>query len=45
MGFELVVVEDATTSTSAELHRFPVENIFPFLGRVRTTAEVLAALG
>ena len=45
LGFELVVVEDATTSRSAELHRFPVENIFPFLGRVRTTAEVLAALG
>jgi nicotinamidase-related amidase len=45
LGFELVVVEDATTSRSAELHRFPIEHIFPYLGKVRTTAEVIAALG
>jgi nicotinamidase-related amidase len=44
LGFELVVVEDATTSLSEALHRFPYEHIFPRIGRVRTTAEVIAAL-
>jgi nicotinamidase-related amidase len=44
LGFALVVVEDAMTSASAKLHQFPVEFIFPRLGRVRSTAEVLAAL-
>ena len=44
LGFALIVVEDATASSSAELHRFPYEHIFPRLGRVRSTAEVLAAL-
>ena len=44
LGFELVVVEDATASLTATLHRFPHEHIFPRIGRVRTTAEVIAAL-
>jgi nicotinamidase-related amidase len=44
LGFELIVVEDATTTLSAELHRFAYDNIFPRLGRVRSTAEVIAAL-
>lgn len=43
-GYELIFVEDAMSSLSAELHRFPVENIFPVIGRVRSTEEVLAAL-
>jgi isochorismate hydrolase len=29
---------------SAENHRFAIEQIFPRLGRVRKTAEILAAL-
>lgn len=44
-AYHLVFVEDAMTSFSAEMHRFPVESIFPRLGRVRTTADVLAAMG
>jgi nicotinamidase-related amidase len=44
LGFELVTVEDATSSLSAEMHRFAYEHIFPRLGRVRSTAEVIAAL-
>jgi nicotinamidase-related amidase len=43
-GFELIFVEDAMSSMSAELHEFPVKNTFPRMGRVRTTEEVLAAL-
>lgn len=40
LGFELVVVEDATTSISKEAHDFAMKTIFPKLGRVRTTDQV-----
>jgi nicotinamidase-related amidase len=39
-GFDLVVVEDATTTLTAEAHRFAYENIFPRIGRVRSTEQV-----
>jgi nicotinamidase-related amidase len=44
-GFELVFVEDAMSSMSDEMHRFAVQSIFPRMGRVRTTDEVVLALG
>jgi nicotinamidase-related amidase len=44
-GYALVFAEDAMASRSAEAHRFPVENIFPRLGRVRAAQDVVAALG
>ena len=44
-GYAQVFVEDAMASVSAELHDFAVKNIFPRLGHVRSTDEVLAALG
>ncbi|WP_199100926.1 hydrolase [Dyella sp. ASV21] len=44
LGFQQVFVEDAMSSGHAEHHRFAVENIFPRLGRVRSTEQVLAAL-
>ena len=44
-GFELVFVEDAMSSMSEEMHRFAVPSIFPRMGRVRSTEEVLQALG
>ncbi len=43
-GYAQILVEDAMTSASAEMHAFAVQNIFPRLGRVRSTDEVLAAL-
>lgn len=43
-GYELIFAEDAMSSLSAELHRFPVENIFPVMGRVRSSEEILKAL-
>jgi len=43
-GYAQVFVEDAMTSHSAEAHDFAVKNIFPRIGLVRSTAEVLAAL-
>jgi nicotinamidase-related amidase len=42
LGYQLILVEDAMTSRSAELHNFAVKNIFPRLGLVRSTEEVLA---
>jgi nicotinamidase-related amidase len=44
MGFHQVLVEDAMSSADPAHHRFTVENIFPRLGRVRSTEDVLAAL-
>lgn len=43
-GYELVFAEDAMTSLSAEAHAFVVGNIFPRMGRVRATEEVVKAL-
>jgi isochorismate hydrolase len=39
-----VLVEDAMTSFSKTQHDFATQNIFPRLGRVRTTFEILKAL-
>jgi nicotinamidase-related amidase len=44
-GYAQVFVEDAMASFSAEMHAFAVRNIFPRMGNVRSTEEVLAALG
>lgn len=43
-GFELVFAADAMTGLSVESHSNSVERIFPRLGRVRSTEEILAAL-
>ena len=43
-GYQLVFVEDAMAGLSAEAHTFAMTTIFPRIGRVRSTAEVLAAL-
>jgi nicotinamidase-related amidase len=34
LSYDVIVVENATASRSAELHRFAVENIFPQISRV-----------
>ncbi|HMF77263.1 MAG TPA: isochorismatase family protein [Bryobacteraceae bacterium] len=43
-GYEVIFAEDAMTSISAEAHGFAVQNIFPRMGRVRKTEELLEAL-
>ena len=43
-GYTLVLVEDAMASLAAEDHAFAVTKIFPRLGLVRSTEEVLAGL-
>jgi nicotinamidase-related amidase len=44
-NYAVVVAEDATTSVDAELHRLAIEKILPRIARVRSTTEILAALG
>jgi nicotinamidase-related amidase len=43
-GYELIFAEDAMTGFSAESHANAVERIFPRMGRVRSTDEIIAAL-
>ena len=43
-GYAQIFVEDAMASFTAEMHEFAVRNIFPRIGNVRSTADVLAAL-
>jgi nicotinamidase-related amidase len=43
-GYELIFAEDAMSSVSTEAHNFATTNIFPRMGRVRSTQQILAAL-
>lgn len=43
-GFELVFAADAMTGLTAESHANALERIFPRMGRVRTTSQIVAAL-
>ena len=42
--YAVVFVHDAMSSTSAELHQFAVDNIFPMFGQVRSTDQIVLAL-
>jgi nicotinamidase-related amidase len=44
-GYQQVFVEDATASPSAEAHANSFKFVFPRIGRVRSTEQVLDALG
>jgi len=43
-GYQQIFIEDAMTSRSTAEHEHTVTRIFPRMGRVRSTAQVLAAL-
>lgn len=43
-GYAQVLVEDATTTFSEEAHALALRYVFPRLARVRSTADVLAAI-
>jgi nicotinamidase-related amidase len=43
-GYALVFVEDAMAGLSESAHAFAVSTIFPRIGRIRSTEQVLAAL-
>ena len=44
LGYRLLLVEDAMAGLEADAHEFAFERIFPHLGTVCSTDEVLAAL-
>jgi len=44
LGYDLVFAEDAMSSIGAGAHGWTVENMFPLMGRVLSTEQVLAAL-
>jgi nicotinamidase-related amidase len=44
-GYNLVFASDAMTARDADLHTMAETKYFPTIGRVRTTAEILSALG
>jgi len=43
-NYSLVIAEDATSSFSADMHRSPIEAIFPRLARVRSVKEICEML-
>ena len=43
-GYEQVFVEDAMAGMSGDAHRFAITTIFPRIGVVRSTEQVIAAL-
>ncbi|HEY1722579.1 MAG TPA: hydrolase [Magnetospirillaceae bacterium] len=45
MGYAFIFAEDAMSSMTAEAHKFSTTVVLPRLGRIRPTAEILAALG
>lgn len=44
LGYQLILAEDAMSAQRTELHQFSIENILPRIGRIRKTADILAAL-
>jgi nicotinamidase-related amidase len=44
LGYDIVFAEDATSGPDAQMHANSFGKVFPRLGRVRTTAQVLAAI-
>ncbi|HEY3659047.1 MAG TPA: hydrolase [Steroidobacteraceae bacterium] len=43
-GYEIVFVEDAISSLNPQLHSFALESIFPIIGRVRRSVDVMASM-
>ena len=43
-GYALIFAEDAMSTMSAEWHEFSIKNLFPRMGRVRSTQEIIDAL-
>ncbi|MRT10736.1 hydrolase [Enterobacteriaceae bacterium RIT711] len=43
LGFNLVIAEDACSAASSEQHQGSMTNIFPRIGRIRSTEEIITA--
>lgn len=44
LGYDLVFAEDAMAGLSAEAHAFPIHHIFPRIGQIRSTDQILSEL-
>ncbi|WP_022881489.1 isochorismatase family protein [Gryllotalpicola ginsengisoli] len=44
LGYDIVFAEDAMSASTAELHRASLTGALPYLGRIRPTAQIIAAL-
>ncbi len=44
LGYDVVTVSDAITDRTLASHQHSVANVLPVVGRVTTTAELLAQL-
>lgn len=44
LNYNIIFVEDAMSTISKEMHDFAIDTIFPMMGRVRSTEQVLEAL-
>lgn len=44
LGYELIFAEDAMSGRTAEEHQHTIEKIFPRIGRVRSTLEIMDAI-
>lgn len=44
LGYSVVFAEDAMSGMSTEMHEFAVRQVFPIMGRVRSSEEIAAAL-
>lgn len=43
-SYNLIIAEDACTSVDSDMHSFAIKRILPRLGKIRSTADILAAL-
>src|SRR5260221_5281585 len=43
-GYEIVFADDAISSINPELHGFAMQSIFPIIGRVRRSADIMASV-
>jgi prepilin-type processing-associated H-X9-DG protein len=43
-NYAVIVAEDATTTLSHEMHSFALQHVLPRISRIRSTADILAAL-
>lgn len=43
-GYDVIVAEDASTSVGADLHAFAIASTLPRVSRIRSVAQIKAAL-
>ena len=43
-GYEIVFADDAISSINSDLHSFAMQSIFPIIGRVRRSADIMAGV-